>query len=192
VGSPRLGAVFTAAALSHPSVLTVCGMHPRKGVADLLQAFVLVVKEFPSARLYLAGEGPMLEEYKQLAATLGLGERAVFLGYCDDPRQYLAAADIFVLASHADPGPLVIAEARNAGCAIVASNVDGIPAMLDAGGAGMLVPPRAPERLAEAINSLLADPELLNEYKVRAATGKERFTVERVCRDMETIYAELL
>jgi glycosyltransferase involved in cell wall biosynthesis len=192
IGSPRLPATYEAAELPHPSLLTVGGMHPRKGIADLLRAFAMIAGDFPQARLYLAGEGPMLEEYKQLAAELGLGERAIFLGYCADPRRYLAAADIFVLASHADPGPLVIGEARHAGCAIVASDVDGIPAMLDAGKAGILVPPRDPERLAEAIARLLADPSLLAAYKANASAGAEHFTVARVCRDMQAVYEELV
>lgn len=192
VGSPRLRPDFSPAELAHPAVLTVCGMHPRKGVSDLLRAFALLRQTNPEAHLYLAGEGPMLQEYKDLAAELGLGASAIFLGFCDDPRQYLFAADVFVLASHADPGPLVIAEARNAGLPIIASDVDGIPAMLDHGEAGMLVPPHQPEALVAALRKLLGDPALLRDYGVRSKQGSERFAVERVCRDMEQIYAELL
>ncbi|MDE2391967.1 MAG: glycosyltransferase, partial [Rhodospirillales bacterium] len=169
-----------------------CGMHPRKGVVDLLHAFASLRSGNPEAVLYLAGEGPMLQDYKDLAEELGLGASAVFLGFCDDPRQYLHAADIFVLASHADPGPLVIAEARYAGLPIIATDVDGIPAMLDDGKAGMLVPPRQPEVLAKALAQLLNDPALRQDYAARAKQGAERFLVERVCRDMETIYGELL
>ncbi len=192
VGSPRLRPDFSLAELARPAVLTVCGMHPRKGIDDLLRAFAQLRLTNPEAHLYLAGEGPMLEAYKELAAQLGLGSSAIFLGFCDDPRQYLFAADIFVLASHADPGPLVIAEARSAGLPIIATNVNGIPAMLDYGEAGILVPPHQPEALAAALRRLLNDPALLRGYAARAKQGSERFTVERVCRDMEKIYAEML
>jgi glycosyltransferase involved in cell wall biosynthesis len=192
IGSPRLAPSFQVATLTQPALLTICGMHPRKGVIDLLEAFASVAGQFPTSALYLAGEGPMLEEYKQYAETLGLGARAIFLGYREDPRQYLAAADIFILASHADPGPLVIGEARHSGCAIIATDVDGIPAMLDGGAAGLLVPPRNPARLAEAITNLLNDPAMLADYKAKAANGAERFRVTRVCQDMESVYAELL
>lgn len=192
IGSPRLSKDFSSAELEHPAILTVCGMHPRKGISDLLHAFALLRQTNPNVHLYLAGEGPMLPAYKELAIQLELRDSVAFLGFCDDPRQYLFAADIFVLASHTDPGPLVIAEARNAGLAIVASNVDGIPAMLDYGEAGILVSPRQPEALADAIRELIDDPVLLQDYAARAKRRTEWFTVERVCHDMEKIYAELL
>ena len=192
VGSPRLCPDFSPAELAHPAIFTVCGMHPRKGISDLLHAFSQLRQTNPDAHLYLAGEGPMLAAYKELAAQLCLGTSAIFLGFCDDPRRYLFAADIFVLASHADPGPLVIAEARNAGLPIIASNVNGIPAMLDYGEAGILVPPRQPEALAAALRRFLGNPALRRDYAARAKQGAERFTVERVCRDMEKVYAELL
>jgi glycosyltransferase involved in cell wall biosynthesis len=168
------------------------GKHPRKGIGDLLHAFAQLRRSNPDAHLYLAGEGPMLDAYKALATELGVGDSAIFLGFCDDPRPYLFATDIFVLASHADPCPLVIAEARHAGVPIIASEVDGIPAMLDYGDAGILVPPSQPDVLAAALKRLLDEPALRRDYAARAKRGAERFTVERVCRDMEKIYADLL
>jgi glycosyltransferase involved in cell wall biosynthesis len=192
VGSPRLAQKFIPAELERPAIVTVCGLHPRKGISDLLHAFEIIKSEFPAAHLYLIGEGPGLEEYKVLAQSLGLAESVHFLGYKNDPRVYLASADVFILASHADPGPLVIAEARNAGCAIVATNVDGIPEMLDRGAAGILVPPKQPEAIARAVAGLLGDPSTLEKYSGLAKKNSERFTIQRVCRDMDEIYAELL
>lgn len=192
VGSPRLSSDFSPAELSHPAILTICGMHPRKGVGDLLQAFSHLRRTNPTPHLYLVGEGPMLQAYKDQAEQLGLNTFVHFLGFCDDPRPYLFASDIFVLASHADPGPLVIAEARNAGLPIIASAVDGIPAMLDEGEAGILVPPCQPNALADAMRRFLDDPELLMKYAVRAKQGAERFTVQRVCFEIEKVYIDLL
>ncbi len=191
VGSPRLPAEFKRADLQHPAILTVCGMHDRKGVSDLLQAFQMVLPNHPAARLYLAGEGPSQERYERLAQTLGISERCKFLGYQNDPRQFLYAADIFVLASHADPGPLVIAEARNAGCAMIGTNVDGIPEMLDHGAAGILVEPKKPEQIAKAIAQLLETPSAIQNYSNLARHNVERFTIDRVCREMDAIYEEI-
>jgi glycosyltransferase involved in cell wall biosynthesis len=191
VNSPRLPARFDVLELAHPAIVTVCGMHHRKGLIDLLHAFKIVVAAHPDAHLYLVGEGPSRQEYQALAVELGLGERTTFTGFREDPRSYLAGADIFVLASHADPGPLVIAEARNAGCAIVATNVDGIPEMLDFGAAGILVPPKDPAALAQALSGLIADPAKMARYALLAKQGTERFTIERVCRDMDVVYAEI-
>ena len=175
-------------------------MHPRKGIDDLLRAFAQLRLTNPEAHLYLAGEGPMLEAYKELAAQLGLGSSAIFLGFCDDPRQYLFAADIFVLASHADPGPLVIAEARSAGLAIIATNVNGIPAMLDYGEAGILVPPHQPEALAAALRRLLNDPpcsgvtppvrsRVRNASRLSASAEIWRRSTQKCCKPKKTLSA---
>ena len=192
VGSPRLGQNFTPAEIRHPAIITVGGMHPRKGIVDLLQAFSIVRKTCLEAHLYLLGEGPCQEEYEALAKSLNLVGSTHFLGFRDDPREYLSAADIFVLASHSDPGPLVIAEARNAGCAIIATNVDGIPEMLDHGAAGLLVPPKDPTTLAAAIDGLLADRAKLKKYSDMARKNVERFTISRVCQEMDEVYRELV
>jgi glycosyltransferase involved in cell wall biosynthesis len=192
VGSPRLNQEFTPAQVKHPAIVTVGGMHPRKGIADLLHAFKIVKNTHPEAHLYLLGEGPCQEEYEALAKELDIADRVNFLGFRDDPREYLFAADIFVLASHSDPGPLVIAEARNAGCAIVATNVDGIPEMLDHGAAGLLVPPKEPSAIASAINGLLADRVRLEKYSELARRDVNRFTISRVCQEIDEIYRELV
>jgi glycosyltransferase involved in cell wall biosynthesis len=192
VGSPRLPQEFSLAEVDHPAIVTICGMHHRKGVQDLLNAFCLVRSKFPSASLYLLGEGPSREEYQELAKSLGIADRTHFIGYRDDPREYLYGADIFVLASHADPGPLVIAEARNAGCAIVATDVDGIPEMLDHGNAGILVPPKRPDLMAQAIDGLLSDRSELLKYAFLAKQNIGRLTIDRVCTEIDRIYAELL
>lgn len=192
VGSPRLKQEFTAAEILHPAILTVGGMHPRKGIKDLLNAFGIIIKTYPEAHLYLLGEGPCQEEYEELSKSLNLGRNAHFCGFHDDPREYLSAADIFVLASHSDPGPLVIAEARNAGCAIVATNVDGIPEMLDHGAAGLLVASKNPTALAATIERLLADQSELKKYSGLAKENVGRFTIARVCQEMDEIYRELV
>ncbi len=191
IGSPRLPTHFTAAPIQKPAIVTVCGLHHRKGVADLINAFKIVSLQFPETQLYIIGEGPSRSEYEALSESLGLDGCIHFMGYHADPREYLYPADIFVLASHSDPGPLVIAEARNAGCAIVASNVDGIPEMLDHGEAGILVPPAEPELLAAALTKLLSDPEEIRRFSCRAKANIERFTVDRVCREIDVIYERI-
>ena len=192
IGSPRLPEEFIPADVEHPAIVTVCGLHHRKGVSDLINAFGILKQKFRTANLYILGEGPSQAEYESLAETLRIGESVHFLGYRDDPREYLYAADIFVLASHADPGPLVIAEARNAGCAIVATEVDGIPEMLDRGNAGILIPPKRPDMIAHAIGELLEDRCKLEKYAALAKQNVNRFSIDRVCHEMDEIYAELL
>jgi glycosyltransferase involved in cell wall biosynthesis len=178
--------------LKRPSIVFVGGLHPRKGVADLITAFVIAQRSFPDITLYLVGEGPQQEQYQQLVKRLGCTASVNFCGAQLDPRSYLRAADVFVLASHFDPAPLVLSEAREAGCAIIATNVDGIPELLDNGAAGILVPPAQPEQIAEALMRLLQDPGALQDYKQRSQTNLQAFSIERVANETLDIYRECM
>jgi glycosyltransferase involved in cell wall biosynthesis len=174
--------------LAHPNLVTVAGMYVRKGISDLLEAFRLLRARVPGATLYLVGDGADRLRFEGEARELGLGGSAVFLHFRRDVERLLCQADVFVLASRSDPNPLVIAEARAAGCAIVSTAVDGIPEALDGGRAGMLVPARDPEALSAAVAGVLCDPGLNTRLRRAAGDGLERLQVERMCREVLDIY----
>lgn len=193
VHSPRFPKPDPAPApeVTSPSVLFVGGQHPRKGVSDLIEAFGIALKAAPQAKLYLVGNGPHRKEYEALAKER-CGDSVIFCGFREDPRPYLMAADIFVLPSHAEPAGLVISEAREFGCAIIGSDVGGIPEMVDHGASGLLVPPRNPAKLAETLTRLLTDAAYLQEMKARSQHNIGHFTVARVAEETEKVYRELV
>lgn len=116
-------------------------MYKRKGIQDLITAFDKIASKHSSAHFYLVGNVPDREKFEaQVQASPSL-DRIHFEGFQNEPQRYLLSVDIFVLASHRDPCPLVISEACEAGCVIVASDVDGIPELLANGEAGLLVSP---------------------------------------------------
>jgi len=172
-----------AVQVARPSITTVCGLHERKGVDTLIAAFALVAADRP-AELHIVGDGPDRAKLEMAATATGFGDRVHFHGSLQDPQTVLRETDIFVLASHAEPLGLVNIEARSAGCAIVASNVGGIPEALDHGAAGILVPSGDTKAFAREINGLLSDPERLARMKQQARGNLERFSVER-------LYAEI-
>lgn len=178
--------------LLRPSVVFVGGLHPRKGVDVLLRATRIMVDRYPLPHLYLVGDGPMRADYEALTVELGLQKNVTFVGGVPDPRPYMASADVFVLPSRADPAPLVLSEARQFRCAIVASDVDGVAEMLDDGAAGVLVPPDDAERLAAAVVTLLIDPSRRRAVAARANEGLARFHVERVARETRAVYREAI
>jgi glycosyltransferase involved in cell wall biosynthesis len=180
------------APIAHPAIVCVAGQHPRKGIDHLLRAMRIVCDNDERAHLYVVGEGPMLDEYRNLALALGLQDRVTFTGGLDDPRSYMAAADIFVLPSINEPAGIVLTEARQFNCAVVASNVGGIPEMLDHGAAGILVPPGASEPLARAIVDLLQNEARLSTYKRLCRTGLERFSVRRMVNETLGIYLDAI
>lgn len=178
-------------ALQRPAVLFVGGLHPRKGVADLIEGFSRARKQRPDLHLHLVGGGPCEAEYR-MAVSADDADHVHFCGSHADPRPHMLGADVLVLASHADPAPLVISEARGAGLAIIASRVDGIPELLENGRAGVLVAPRAPEQIAAALIAVLADARSLAEHRARSQFNIERMSLHRVAEETLAVYQDLL
>jgi glycosyltransferase involved in cell wall biosynthesis len=184
------GAVMPTA-LQRPAITTVAGMNYRKGIEELINAFDMIAGEFLDSHLYLVGDGPERESFEELAARSPFCDRIHFEGFQSNPQAYLLSSDIFVLASRRESFGLVLSEARQVGCAIVATNVDGIPEALEGGEAGMLIPPRDPKALANALRLLLANDELRRDWQNRARRNSERFTTARMAEEVESVYREL-
>ncbi|MEM7579883.1 MAG: glycosyltransferase family 4 protein [Mastigocoleus sp.] len=178
--------------LLRPAISTVAGMYKRKGITELIAAFTEIADEFTDANLYLVGNGPDREMFEEQARNTAVKDKIHFVGFQPEPQRYLLSTDIFVLASHKEPFGLVISEAREAGCAIIASDVDGIPEAVDAGEAGILVPPVNSNALAEVLKRLLANPEELQKWQQKAKTNLESLSVQRVHEENIEIYKELI
>ncbi len=192
IDSPRtqLLTEYQALSLQHPAIVTVAGMYQRKGIAELIDAFLRIAPFFPSAHLYLVGNGPDKSTFESQALTSDFSQRIHFEGFQPCPQQYLLSADIFVLASHREPFGLVLSEAREAGCAIVASNVDGIPEALDQGKAGLLIPSQNSCALAESLTKLLSNPRHLSYWRQQSRKNLDWLSVHRVCQQTLMVYEE--
>lgn len=178
--------------LNRPAIVTVAGMYHRKGISELITAFDQIAPHFPDTHLYLVGDGPDRATFAAQAKSSLASDRIHFEGFQPEPQRYLQSTDIFVLASHREPFGLVLSEAREAGCAIVASQVDGIPEALDGGNAGILVPPHDPDGLATAIAQLLTSFDQLNAWKNRAQQNLQWLSTSRVHSETLNVYLELL
>ncbi len=192
VGSPRHRVIESSIPLCRPAIATVAGMYHRKGISELITAFEQIAPEFPEAHLYLIGDGPDRTTFETQARSSSVSDRIHFEGFQPEPQRYLQSTDILVLASHREPFGLVLSEAREMGCAIIASNVDGIPEAVDGGRAGILVPPANSKALANAIAQLLRSSDQLNAWKQRAQQNLEWLSVARVHRETLKVYQELL
>jgi glycosyltransferase involved in cell wall biosynthesis len=192
--SPRLPALSSVppASIEHPAIVTVCGMNHRKGVADLISAFEQVAQEVPVAHLYLVGDGPEMSLFQQQADATDCRNRIHFEGFHNSPQSYMQAADIFVLASRREAFGLVLVEARQVGCAIIASEVDGIPEALDYGAAGILFPPSDVPALTRHLVCLLTDDLERKAWQQKALSGAERFHYATMASGVSDVYRELL
>jgi glycosyltransferase involved in cell wall biosynthesis len=142
--------------------------------------------------MYIVGDGPQRHEFETQAHRCFGHSRIHFAGFVPDPQLYYQEADIFVLASHQETFGLVLTEARQAGCAVVATNVGGIPEALDGGEAGILVPPYRSDLLGSALIKLIEAPAELDRLRRRARENLEPFTVKRVSAQILDVYRELI
>jgi glycosyltransferase involved in cell wall biosynthesis len=187
---PELGRIEPAP-LARPSIVTVGGMTARKGIEELIAAFATVGREFPAAHLYLVGDGPERERFERQAGQSAHRSRIHFEGFQALPQAYMLSADVFVLASRRESFGLVLLEAREAGCAIVATDVDGISEALDGGAAGMLVQPQNVSALAAAISRMLGNDQTRRQWQGHAQQGIENFPVELMASEVLAVYQEV-
>jgi len=146
------------------TVLCVARQYPRKRVVDLIEAFAEVVVRLPRARLVVIGDGPEHRQLQQRVVQLGLGSVVQLLGALPDDqevRRWYRRATLFCLPSLQEGFGIVFLEAMASGLPVVSTTATAIPEVVPHGRAGLLVPAQNPQALAEAIVSLLADPERL-------------------------------
>lgn len=150
----------------------------RKGVEVLLEAMKILRDRHPEARLLIAGDGEHRGSLERRTAELELGPAVRFLGRCDAARVrgLLRGARALVVPSIYEGMPLVVLEAMEAGVPVIASEVSGIPEVVEDGGTGWLVLPEDPVDLADALAEALADPdEAARRGEAGRRTVEERF-----------------
>ena len=169
----------------------VARLEAEKGHRTLLDAWPAVLRACPDAYLLVVGEGSHEDDLKRQASDLRIGHRVIFTGRREDMPAVTAALDVAVLPSYREAQGLSVLEAMALSRPVVASNVGGIPEMIEHGVSGLLVPPRDPDALAAAIVRLLEDHQLADMI---ARTGhdlvRSRFGIEQMVSAIEDIYAE--
>ena len=182
-----------------PLVAMLSRLSRMKGVEDFLDAAATVAARFTDAHFLVIGDtidhdGPRYRrELEDRAARLGLGTRVVFTGFRLDVPRLLSAVSASVLPSLSEGLSNTILESMAAGAPVIATRVGGSPEALEDGVDGLLVPPRDPAALSRAIGWVLEHPEAACELGRRArARVAEEFSLERMIRETECLYARLL
>lgn len=165
-----------------------------KDYPNMLQAFAKVQAQHSEVRLMIAGLGEQMEAIQRLAQTLSLREAVRFLGLRKDISALMNAADGYVMSSAWEGLPMVLLEAASTGLPVVATDVGGNREVVQEGQTGYLVPPSNAESLSAAMLRLMALPELQRQRMGEAARAlvQQRYSLESVLNQWETIYAELL
>jgi len=171
----------------------VARLSPEKDQLTLLKSFAIVAKRLENATLVIAGDGQMRQQLQTEAIQLGVADKISFLGFRNDIPELLQTFGLFVLSSIKEGTSLTILEAMAAGLPVVATNVGGNPEVVEHGHTGYIVPPKHPEKLADAIIEILSDKK---KAKTMGANGRiiaqRNYSLERMCRAYEEIYWRLL
>lgn len=165
-----------------PTILFVGRFNePRKGFGALLEAFVRVQQQLPSARLLVVGRGDVAPWQAQIAAR-GL-QHVHFAGAvsADDLPRYYRSADLFCAPSTGQESfGIILAEAMSSGCPVVASDIEGYARVVTHRHEGLLVPPSQPDALAAALVHVLCDAHLRQELALAGPHTAAQYAWEGV------------
>lgn len=184
-------------------ILQLGRMVPRKGIDNVIRALSRLQKDVHARLLIVGGDSRNPAEMqshecvrlKEVAQECGVSDKVVFIGHRrrDELRRYYAAANVFVTTPWYEPFGITPLEAMACGTPVIASAVGGLKYSVTDGVTGLLVPPHAPDVLAQSLSQLHANPGLAQAMG-RAGIRKVRslFTWERVTSALVRAYQEVL
>ncbi len=171
---------------------TVSYLRPIKSPEIIVEACGLLKKRGVPVRLFVGGDGEMLESLKEMSARLGIADRTHWLGLVPDPLELLQASDIFLLATVGEAFGLVLAESMACGVPVVGSRAGAIPEVVLDGQTGVLVEPRDAESMADGIEKLAKDRALHRGMAKKSIDRvRERFTLEKAVSETLAVYEKL-
>ena len=169
----------------------VARLEPEKGHPTLVEAWPKVLRAVPDSYLLIVGEGSRRDVLEAQARELRIAHRVVFTGRRDDVPAVTAALDVAVLPSYREAQGLTILEAMALSRPVVASDVGGIPEMIEDGKTGLLVPPHDADALAAAIVRLLTNHPLADTLgRAGHDMVHDRFCIELMVGATQSIYDE--
>ena len=183
-----------------PVLVTVSRLVQKKGHLTVLRSLPAVQQALGPVRYLIVGDGPCRGELQAAVRELGLGSQVVLTGRAPqaDLCGYYTLADVMVMVSHDVPGEptegfgLAYLEANCCDTPVIGSRGGGIPDAVDHGVSGLLVPPRDPRATAQAIISLLGDPNRAREMgRQGAQRARQGFRWELVARRVDACFDEL-
>jgi len=176
-------------------VLFVGALAPDKGPDVLLKAIPGILEAVPETRIVYLGAGPMKRELAELTRNLAVQGNTNFVGFVEDMFKkslYYRSADVSVLPSTSESFGIVNLEAMACETPIVASRIGGIPDVVKDGENGLLVPPKDPKALADAIVYLLRNRDVRDRMARDGRSKVTNYSWEKVAGDTENIYLSIL
>ena len=180
----------------HFVIGNVAHLRSQKGYGFFLQAAKIILDRHPTTTFVIVGrekEAGYQSSLERQAEELGIKERVVFTGFQPDSLNIMATFDLLLMSSLYEGLPVALMEAMAQGKPIVLTSVGGVREAVEDGVEGFLVPPRDPAALAERALTLIGDDALRERMGGHARqTVLRKFTVDRMVRETEEVYEEVL
>lgn len=177
------------------TLLFLSRLVPHKGAELVIDAFALLLPEFPNLRLLIAGDGPLKSGLERRAVGLGVMARLEFLGFVQGSEKVnaLGRAGIFVFPATATEGcPVAVLEAMGTGLPIVCSGAGGLSEIVTDGVNGIVAEPPTADSVASAIRQLLVNPDLTSDIGNRnRVVAWGQYEARVVTRKFEALYADV-
>jgi N-acetyl-alpha-D-glucosaminyl L-malate synthase BshA len=174
------------------TLMHISNFRPVKRVEDVVRVFARVAERI-EAQLVLVGDGPDAPVARRVSEELGVADRVHFVGVVDTVASLLANADLFLLPSSTESFGLVALEAMASGVPVIASNVGGLPEVVEDGVCGYLAPVGDVERMADRAVALLSDPELHRQFADAARQrARDQFDYRTIVPLYEDVYQSAL
>lgn len=174
-----------------PVIGAVTRFHEVKGIHHLVEAYAIVRKTHPDAWLLLVGKGPQEARLRARAEELGVSDRVVFAGFQRAVERFEALFTVSAVPSLEEGFGLVALESLRLGVPVVASDVGGLPDIVEHGKTGFLVPPANPEALADALLQVVGDPALHASMRAAAPVSTARFSLDEYAHQLIRVYREM-
>jgi len=172
-------------------LFTSCQHIARKKLDILLKALSILNKGLlEKVEVRIGGDGPLRPNLMDLAVRLGIANKVKFLGWITryELELYYRGADLFIMSSDYEAGPISMLEAMVAETSVISSNILGFPSFARNGVDALLVPPRDPKSLSTAIENLISDQDLRIKLSKNGKQFASRFTWDKVAEMTMRIY----
>ena len=171
-------------------IFSISELHKNKGIDVALKALSFLPKEIKEKIIYsVAGSGEEKENLEKLVKELQVENLTRFLGFVPNAQKLLPGADIFLLSSRTEAFPYCLLEAGIAGLPIIATSVGGVPEVIHDMQNGILVHPRNPKEIAEAILYLLDHKDKRTEFGEEIKkTVSNFFSLEKMLGEIIRLY----
>jgi len=164
-----------------------------KGYHVLIEAINILIKKGQNIKLILIGDGPDRERLNNMIYKYNLMDRIRLLGYKQNARKYLHLFDVFVMPSFREGFPITILEAMQAGVPIIATDVGGIPEMLQYGNAGVIIKSNNIQLLVESIENILENNRMReNIINYASCIVKEKYSSNIMGKKYNCLYEQVL